>query len=385
MELILTDEQRMLDQSARNFIKKASPVTRMRELRDDKESIGYDKKVFQQMAKLDWTGILFPEDQGGMGMGMADMIVVMEAIGTGLAPEPLLPSVILAGQALTLSGNDPLVNEWLDPIIEAKKVLALAYQEKQGRFDITRVTTTAEKTDAGKTDGGYTLNGEKTQVQGGWCADAVIVSARTSGRSGDADGITLFLVPGDTPGLTFIRQHRVDSRNCAIVRLENVKIPESSILGEVGKGGEILNRVIDMATIALCGEMLGGITATFERTLAYLKNREQFEVVIGSFQALQHRAAKMFMEIELARSAVMAAARAFDEKDAEAAALISVAKARCSDAYVLITNEGVQMHGGIGMTDEEDVGLYMKHARVTEMTFGDAAYHRDRFASIKGY
>jgi len=380
MELLLTDEQRMLDQSARNFIKKASPVTRMRELRDDTESLGYDKKVFQQMAKLDWTAILFPEDQGGMGMGMADMIVVMEAIGTGLAPEPLLPSVILAGQALTLSGNDALVNEWLDPIIEAKKVLALAYQEKQGRFDITRVTTTAEKT-----DGGYTLKGEKSQVQGGWCADAVIVSARTSGQSGDVDGITLFLVPSDTPGLTFTRQHLVDSRNCAIVRLENAKIPESSILGEVDKGGEILNSVIDMATIALCGEMLGGITATFERTLDYLKKREQFDVVIGSFQALQHRAAKMFMEIELVRSAVMAAARAFDEKDTEAAALISVAKARCSDAYVLITNEGVQMHAGIGMTDEEDVGLYMKHARVTEMTFGDAAYHRDRFASIKGY
>jgi len=380
MELLLTDEQRMLDQSARNFIKKASPVTRMRELRDDPESLGYDKKVFQQMAKLDWTAILLPEDQGGMGMGMADMIVVMEAIGTGLAPEPLLPSVILAGQALTLSGNDSLINEWLDPIIEAKKVLALAYQEKQGRFDITRVTTTAEKT-----DGGYTLKGEKSQVQGGWGADAVIVSARTSGQSGDVDGITLFLVPSDTPGLTFTRQHRVDSRNCAIVRLENVKIPESGILGEVDKGGEILNNVIDMATIALCGEMLGGINATFERTLAYLKKREQFDVVIGSFQALQHRAANMFMEIELTRSAVMAAARAFDEKDAEATALISVAKARCSDAYVLITNEGVQMHAGIGMTDEEDVGLYMKHARVTEMTFGDAAYHRDRFASIKGY
>jgi alkylation response protein AidB-like acyl-CoA dehydrogenase len=380
MELLLTDEQRMLDQAARNFIKKASPVTRMRELRDDTESIGYDKKVLQQMAKLDWTAILFPEDQGGLGMGMADMIVVMEAIGIGLAPEPLLPSVILAGQALALSGNDALVNEWIDPIIEAKKVLALAYQEKQGRFDITQVTTTAEKT-----DGVYTLKGEKSKVQGGWCADAVIVSARTSGQSGDEDGITLFLVPSDTPGLTFIRQHRVDSRNCAIVQLENVKIPESSILGEVDKGGKILTSVIDMATIALCGEMLGGITATFERTLAYLKNREQFDVVIGSFQALQHRAAKMFMEIELARSAVMAAARAFDEKDAEAAALISVAKARCSDAYVLITNEGVQMHAGIGMTDEEDVGLYMKHARVTEMTFGDAAYHRDRFASIKGY
>ena len=380
MELVLNDEQKMLDQAARDFIKKASPVTRMRELRDDTESIGYEKKIFKQMSKLDWTAILFPEDLGGMGMGMADMVVVMEAIGAGLVPEPLLPSVILSGQALAMSGNDALIKEWLDPIMEADKVVAPAYQEKQGRFDITQIQTTAEKT-----ADGYTLNGEKTQVQGGWGADAVIVSARTSGQSGDMDGLSLFLVPSDASGLAFTRQHRIDHRNAAQIKLENVKIPESNMLGEVDKGGEILAKAIDLATIALCGEMLGGMATTFDRTVNYLKEREQFDVVIGTFQALKHRAAKMFMEIELARSAVMAAARAFDEKDAETAALISVAKARCSDAYVLITNEGVQIHAGIGMTDEEDVGLYMKHARVTEMTFGDAAFHRERFASIKGY
>ncbi|MBU2644754.1 acyl-CoA dehydrogenase family protein [bacterium] len=380
MELVLTDEQKMLDQSARNFIKKASPVTRMRELRDNPESIGYDKAVFKQMAKLDWTAILFPEALGGMGMGMADMVVVMEAIGTGLAPEPLVPSVVMAGQLLALSENKVLMSEWLDPIIEAKKVLAVACQEKNGRYDISRVTTTAQKT-----DGGYTLNGEKSQVQGGWSADAVIVSARTSGQAGDPDGLSLFLVPTVAPGLTLTRQHRVDSRNAARVRLENVSVPQANLLGQVDKGGEILSKVIDMATIALCGEMLGGMSAVFERTLAYLKERVQFDVVIGTFQGLQHRAARIFMEIELARSAVMAAARAFDEKDDQAAALISVAKARCSDAYILATNEAVQMHGGIGMSDEEDVGLYMKHARAAEMTFGDAAFHRDRFASLKGY
>jgi alkylation response protein AidB-like acyl-CoA dehydrogenase len=380
MELVLTDEQKMLDQSARNFIKKASPVTRMRELKDNKDSLGYDKKIFQQMAKLDWTAILFPEEQGGLGMGMADMVLVMEAIGIGLAPEPLVPSVIMAGQALALSGNDALMNEWIDAIIEVEKVVAPAYQEKNGRFDITRVETTADKTDEG-----FTLNGEKSQVQGGWGADAVIVSARTSGQSGDIDGLTLFLIPGDTPGLTVTRQHRVESRNTAQIRLENVKISESSILGKVDKGGEILSKVIDIGTIALCGEMLGGMMTAFERTMSYLKEREQFDTLIGTFQGLKHRAARMFMELELARSVVMAAARALDEEDAEAAALISVAKARCSDAYVLVANEAVQMHGGIGMTEDEDVGLYMKHARVTELTFGDAAFHRDRFASLKGY
>ncbi|MBU2643144.1 acyl-CoA dehydrogenase family protein [bacterium] len=380
MELVLTDEQKMLDQSARNFIKKASPVARMRELRDDPESLGYDKAVFKQMAKLDWTAILFPENLGGMGMGMADMVVVMEAIGAGLAPEPIIPSVILAGQLIALSENETLMNEWLDSIIEVKKVVAVAYQEKKGRYNIAQVKTSAERTDVG-----YILNGEKSQVLGGWGADAVIVSAGTSGQSGDSDGLTLFLVPTEAPGVSITRQHRVDSRNVALVRLENVSVSEANILGQVNKGGKILSKVIDMATITLCGEMLGGMSAVFERTLTYLKERIQFDVTIGSFQCLQHRAARIFMEIELARSAVMAAARGYDEKTDHAAALISVAKARCSDAYILATNEAVQMHGGIGMSDEEDVGLYMKHARAAELTFGDAGFHRDRFASIKGY
>lgn len=380
MELILTDEQKMLEQSARNFVKKASPVTRMREIRNDPGLPGYDKAVFKQMAKLDWTAILFPEALGGMGMGMADMVVVMEAIGSSLVPEPLLPSVIMAGQALALGANDALTNEWLEPIIETEKVLALAYQEKGGRFDPASVKTTAEKT-----ADGYTLSGEKCQVQGGWCADAYIVSARTSGQSGDRSGITLFLVPGETPGVTSARQHRIDSKNTALLRLEKVQVPEANILGSLDRGVEILDPVIETATVALCGEMLGGMSAAFERTITYLKEREQFDVVIGTFQALKHRAARMFMEIELARSAVMAAARAMDEADPQTGALISVAKARCSDAYVLVANEAVQMYGGIGMTDEEDVGLYMKHARATELTFGDAAFHRDRFASIRGY
>jgi len=380
MELILNDEQRMVDQAARNFMKRESPVSRMRALRDDKESPGYDKAVFKQMAELGWGYILFPEDQGGMGLGMAEMVVVMEAIGTGLAPEPLLSSVLMAGQILSLGGNDALQSEWLESVILAEKVLAVAYQEKGGRFDLARIETTAKKT-----GDGYSLDGRKTQVLDGWGADAVIVSARTSDPGGDADGITLFLVPKDAPGMTVTRQHRIDSRNTALIALENVQVPGSAVLGQVDQGGKLLGRVMDLATVALCGEMLGGMTAAFERTLAYLKERVQFDVIIGSFQALKHRAARMFMEIELSRSAVMAAARAVDENDPRAAALISVAKARCSDAYILVANEAVQMHGGIGMTDEADVGLYMKHARVAEMTFGDAAFHRDRFASIKGY
>lgn len=380
MGLVLTEEQTMLDQTAKDFIKNDSPVTRMRQLRDDKDSIGYSKDMWRHMAELGWTCILFSEEDGGLGLGMAEVVVVTEALGRGLAPEPFLSTVMLAGQALAIGGSEELREEWLGSIIEGDKVLAVAYQEKGGRFDLTRIATSAEKT-----SDGFRLNGEKTQVLDGFGADAIIVSARTSGEDGDADGLTLFLVPKETGGMTITRQSRLDSRNVALVKLKDVKVSESNVVGTVGQGGQLLSRVIDMATVALCGEMLGGMSAAFERTLSYIKERVQFDVVIGSFQALKHRAAKMFMEIELARSVVMAAARALDENAENVERLISTTKARCSDAYVLIANEAVQMHGGIGMTDEEDVGLYMKRARASEMTFGDAAYHRDRFAALKGY
>ena len=380
MGLVLNEEQTMLDQTAKDFIKNDSPVTRMRQLRDDKDSIGYSKDMWRHMAELGWTCILFSEEDGGLGLGMAEVVVVTEALGRGLAPEPFLSTVMLAGQALAIGGSEELREEWLGSIIEGDKVLAVAYQEKGGRFDLTRIATSAEKT-----SDGFRLNGEKTQVLDGFGADAIIVSARTSGEDGDADGLTLFLVPKETGGMTITRQSRLDSRNVALVKLKDVKVSESNVVGTVGQGGQLLSRVIDMATVALCGEMLGGMSAAFERTLSYIKERVQFDVVIGSFQALKHRAAKMFMEIELARSVVMAAARALDENAENVERLISTTKARCSDAYVLIANEAVQMHGGIGMTDEEDVGLYMKRARASEMTFGDAAYHRDRFAALKGY
>ena len=380
MELVLNEEQTMLDQAAKNFIKDNSPIARMRKLRDDGDPLGYSKEMWKKMAELGWTSILFSEEDGGMGLGMAEVVLVTEAMGRGLAPEPIFSTIMLAGQALSIGGSQALREQWLGPIIEGEKVLAMAYQEKGGRYDITRIKTSAKKTTIATL-----LNGEKVQVLDGVGADAIIVSARTSGGDSDAEGITLFLIPKDTPGMTVTRQGRVDSRNVALVQLKNVEVPDSNIVGTVGKGGPLLSRVIDQATVALCAEMLGGMEAAFERTLGYLKERVQFDVVIGSFQALKHRAARMFMEIELSRSAVMAAARALDEHNADQEILVSMAKARCSEAYILVTNEAVQMLGGIGMTDEEDTGFYMKRARAAEMTFGDAAYHKDRFAALKGY
>jgi len=380
MELILNEEQAMLAQTARDFMKDHSPISRLRKLRDDMDPLGYSKEMWGKMAELGWTSILFSEEDGGMGLGMAEVVLVTEALGRGLAPEPFLSTIMLAGQALALGASPEIREAWLGTIIDGSKVLAVAYQEKGGRYDISRIATRAAKI-----DDSYSLNGEKTQVLDGYGADAFIVSARTSGEEGAPAGVSLFLVPADAQGVTVTRQWRVDSRNVALVKLADVKVPAANVIGTIDRGGELLTQVIDLATVALCGEMLGGMSAAFERMLNYMKERVQFDVIIGTFQALKHRAARVFMELELSRSVVMAAARAIDEKAADKEMLVSTAKARLSEAYILATNEAVQILGGIGMTDEEDIGFYMKRARAAEMTFGDAAFHRDRFATLKGY
>jgi alkylation response protein AidB-like acyl-CoA dehydrogenase len=259
-------------------------------------------------------------------------------------------------------------------------MLALAHASATSRFDLSRTPFRAERAGAG-----FRLQGQATQVWGGYLADAYVVAARSAGRDGEPAGITLFLVPAQTPGLRAERQHRVDSVNTARLTAEGVELREADVIGVVDQGFATLERVVDEATVALCGEMLGGMLEAFERTRVYLRERKQFGVPIGSFQALKHRAARLFIELELSRSAVMAAARALDAQSPDAAQLVSVAKARLSDAYCLVANEAIQMHGGIGMTDEHDIGLFMKRARACELSFGDAAHHRDRFARLAGY
>jgi alkylation response protein AidB-like acyl-CoA dehydrogenase len=375
MSLVLTEDQQMLARTASAFIAEHSKVARLRKLRDGKDERGYSLDVYKKMAELGWTAIGFSEADGGLGMGLADLVIVTEAMGRALTPEPLIPSIALAGQALALGGTAAQKSEWLAPAIAGEKVLALAYAEAQSRYDLGKVTARAEKQGAG-----YRISGEKTAVWGGHKADAYVVSADVPGS-----GVTLFLVPADARGVSSERQWRADSLNASIVRLKDVDVAEAAIVGAAGEGVALLGSAVDRATVALCGEMLGGMSEAFERTIAYLKERKQFGTVIGTFQALKHRAARLYIEIELSRSAVMAAARAFDEGSADAASLASLAKARVSDAYALVTNEAVQMFGGIGMTDEHEIGFFMKRARAAEMTFGDAAHHRDRFARLNGY
>ncbi len=380
MQLALTDEQELIAKTAADFMREKSPVSRFRKLRDSGDEVGYSKALWKEMAELGWLGIPFDEKNGGAEMGMAELITVLEAVGSCLAPEPFLSSLLLSGQTLHLAGSEEQKKTWLDPLIEGTTCLALAHQETGSRYNLARVAVKAER----KGDA-YRISGQKIQVLDGQAADAFIVSARTSGADDDESGISLFLVAEDAEGLSCARQHRVDHRLTALLTFDGVEVDASARIAEEGGGLEILRRVVDMATVGLCAEMLGGMTRAFESALVHLKEREQFGVKIGTFQALKHRAARLFMEIELCRASVMASARAIDEADEKAPQLVSLAKAQCSDAYVHVANEAVQFFGGVGVTDEYDIGFYLKRARVAELTFGDSAFHRDRWASLRGY
>ncbi len=380
MQLVLSEDQELIGKTAADFVKEKSPIARVRALRDANDPVGFSRGLWKEMAELGWVAIVFPEEVGGAGLGLADLAVVLEALGRSLAPEPFLSSVQLAGRAHVSGGSEAQRRAFLPGVVAGERVLALAQQEAGSRFDLHRVATRAER------DGpGWRLRGEKIQVLDAPVADALVVAARTAGGEADAAGITLFLVPKGAPGLEIVRQSRIDHRGAGIVRLDGTPVGAGDVVGAVDAGGELLEEVVDFATAGLCAEMLGAMEQAFELTVEHLRTRVQFGVPIGSFQALKHRAANCFMEIELARSCVLAATRAVDAGDPEAKRLVSLAKARCSDAFVLIGNEGVQMFGGVGMTDEYDIGFYLKRARVAELSFGDAAFHRARWSRLGSY
>ena len=380
MQLVLTEDQELLAKTAADFVADRSPVSRVRQLRDADDALGFSPALWKEMAGLGWTGIPFPEAYGGAGMGLAELAVVLEALGRTLAPEPFLASVLLGGQALLRGGSEAQKRAWLPRVCAGEAFLALAHEERGGRYDPWRVATRAERT-----PGGYRITGEKAQVLDGSPAHALVVVARSSGGEREREGLSLLLVPAGAQGLEIERQRRVDSRGAAIVRLREVAAPADALVGPEGAAADLLEEVLDLATAGLCAEMLGSAAEALARTLHYLKHRVQFGVPIGSFQALKHRAAQMFIEVELCRSATMAAVRALDAGSPDARALVSLAKARASETAMLVAHEAVQMHGGIGMTDEHEIGFYLKRARVAEQGFGDAAYHRDRWARLSGY
>src|SRR5262249_13355824 len=323
MRLALTEEQEILQRTAREFVQAKSSWKRIRALRDDATGAGFSPELWTEMARLGWLGIVVPEAYGGAGLGWTDLMVVLEELGRGLVPEPVVGTVLLGATALLLGGSDAQRQAHLPGVVAGERHLAVAYQEPSSRYAHHHVETRAERA-----RGGWTLRGHKAHVLDGDGADWFVVSARTAGAPRDEAGVTLFLVPRDARGLTVQAQRRVDSRGSALLHLEGVAVAADGIVGTVDEGAPLLGRVLGLATIGLCAEMLGGMAACFEMTLGYLKTRKQFGVPIGSFQALKHRAARMFVELELVRSIVLAAHRALDDgaDDVRVARLASAAK-----------------------------------------------------------
>ncbi|GMU47299.1 MAG: acyl-CoA dehydrogenase [Porticoccaceae bacterium] len=377
--LALSEEQGQLQRAAREFAAARFSTAQLRAYRDERDPLGYSRALWREMAELGWTGIPFPEQYGGLGLGLAELGVVLEELGRRLLPTPFLSTVLLTGRALLLGGSEAQKQALLPALCAGERVIALAFQE-QGRFAPWQVATRAERSAAG-----HRLSGEKRFVLDGAGADHWLALARTAGRPGERDGLTLFLLDAGTPGIDCLPTPLIDARNAVQLTLREVAAGPHQVVGEVDGAAEILEPVFDGAAAGLAAELLGVLSEAFDRTLAYLRVRRQFGVPIGSFQALQHRAADLFCERELAISVTRAALRALDVKRPDAPALASAAKARVSDTANRVGRESIQMFGGIGMTDEEDIGLYMKRARAAETTLGDGAWHRDRFAAINGY
>ena len=379
MALVLNSEAVLVRDTAHQFFAERSPITALRKLRDTNDPDGFSRDLWREMAELGWTGFLVPEDHGGTEFGVTGLAQVMEAAGRTLAATPLLTTALIGASALALAGTEDQKAEHLPALVAGERLFALALEEGS-RHQPHRIAASAVP------DGdGYRLNGVKTFVLDGHVADVLIVAARTSGARDDRAGITLFLVPGDAPGVTRLRTSMVDSRNAARITLDNVAVPADAVLGRIGGAADVLDPVLDRARACLAAESLGSAVEAFERTVQYLKDRKQFGVAIGSFQALKHRAAQMFCEVEVTRSAVLAACSALDEQANDASALAALAKGKANDTLDLCGDEGVQMHGGIGMTDEHEIGFFMKRARVARATFGDSAFCRDRYASLMGY
>ena len=379
MALVLNEEQQSLKDIAKEFLQKNAPVTHFREIRDTENELGYDPDLWKQMVDLGWSGILVPEEYGGFDFGMVGMGSILEEMGKMLTPSPLFSTGVLGASLISLGGNDKQKQTYLPQIVDGSITTALALEEGN-RHSPLSINTEAKK------DGkNYTLTGNKTFVIDGHSSNLLIVAARTSGSENDSSGITLFLVDPSIDGVEVNKTSMVDSRNSANITLNEVIVSLDDVLGEENNGAALLEEVLDRAQIAISAEMLGNATQAFDITLEYLKERKQFGAVIGSFQALQHRAAEMYSELELTKSSVIAACVAADEQSNDLRRMASLAKFKAGETNHLVTNEAVQMHGGVGVTDEYDVGLYLKRARVTEQIFGNSEYHLDRYASLSEY
>jgi alkylation response protein AidB-like acyl-CoA dehydrogenase len=377
--LILTEEQTMVRDNARAFLADKAPVAHLRKLRDSRDTVGFSRELWKAFAEMGFCGILVPEALGGSGLGHVEAGVIMAEIGRNLTPSPFLSTALVGATALLRDGNAARNRELLPKLAAGDLLVTLAVDER------TKHAPAATALTAERSGNGFKLTGDKCFVVDGHVADLFIVAARSAGAPGEQEGITLFLVDTKAQGVAVERTVMVDAHNAARVRFDGVVVDADAVLGEIDRGWPLLEATLNVGRAAVAAELAGAGEEAFGRTLSYLKARKQFGSLIGSFQALQHRAARVFVELEITQAAVLKALQALDTDFEHAAAFVAVAKARAGTSATLAVQEAVQLHGGIGMTDEFDIGLFMKRARVAQELFGDDGFHADRLARLQNY
>ena len=374
MALILNEDEKLLSESADGFFTEKAPVTALRKLRDERSEDGIDRALWAEMAAMGFAGVMIPEEHGGVDMGhMAAGLIAME-MGKNLTASPFLSSAVLAATGIKTAGSDAQKSEWLPKIASGETIMALAVDEGI-KHNPSRIEMSATRS-----GNGFKLNGEKSMVVDGHIADQLIVAAKT----GD-DKLTLFLVSPKANGLSTERTIMVDSRNAARMEFDDVEVTADAVLGEVDEGADVLDVILNAGRAMVSAEMLGAGAQAFKVTTDYLKERKQFGTEIGRFQALQHRASHLYCELEIARSAVLAALTALDAGRDDAPIVVAMAKAKLGSVTKLTALEGVQMFGGVGMTDEYDIGLFLKRIRVAQELFGDEHYQLDQIGQMRGY
>ena len=379
MALALNEEQTLLRDSARGLITDKAPVSHFRSLRDANDKDGFSRDLWKTFGEMGFTGLLVPEEFGGSGLGCVEAGIVAEEIGHTLMPSPFLASAVLAASALKQAGSKAQKSEYLPKIADGSTIGALAIDEG-GKHRPQTI-----KLKAARAGNGFKLNGAKAFVVDGHVADMLVVAARTAGGDSDAKGITLFLVDPKAKGVEIERTVMVDAHNAARITFKDAEVTADNVLGEVDQGGAVLGGVLNIGRAVVASEMLGAGDESFSRTLQYLKERKQFGKLIGEFQVLQHRISHLYIELEITRAVILKALQTLDEDPANADEIVAVAKARAGTTGTLAVQEGLQMHGGIGMTDQFDIGFFMKRMRVCQELFGDSNFQSDRVASLRSY
>jgi len=379
MSMVLNQEQNLLKNTVKGFLNSEAPVAAMREIRDNQESVGYKQELWQALSELGLPATAIDEAYGGLSFGYLGLGAALEEMGRTLTASPMFSTAVLGASLIELAGSEEQKQQLLPEIAAGKLTVALAIDEGMHHAPLATELSIEAQGEA------LVINGKKTFVLDGHCADKLIVVGRSAGEKGDKQGLSLVLLDRDNQGLTVQRTTMMDGRNAANITFDRVSVSNSALLGELHRAARPLFTTLDRGAICMAAEMLGGCSELFERTLVFIKEREQFGVKIGSFQALQHRCAKIFCELERCKSAVLSGLSDIDKNVKHLAVSASLAKTLANDCYQLISNEAIQLHGGMGITDELDIGLFLKRARVCMQILGDSNYHRDRYATMLGY